>query len=215
MAFTFPLSIADFMAYLPIGEIRFDAPPQLEMAQTAGGEVFTHELGPMLWRGQITLGKMQAAEARHPEVLLDLLGPSGRSFWAYDTRYPAPQFDPSGTLLGASTPTIHSLTNAREMRITGLPVGYKLQRGDYFSFDYAGRRALHRVASVTVTANALGITPVFEVTPMIRPGALVGAAVTLIQASCKARLLPGQTDKGARRSTITEGMTFGFIQTLK
>lgn len=216
MALTFPLTIQQFMGLLPIGEIIFHPPPQAQINQTAGGEVMSAELGPMLWRGQIRLGKMSQAEARHPDVLLDILGVPGRTFWAYDTRHPAPFMDPTGTILGAATPSIHTLSNnARDIRLQGLPAGYVLQRGDYLSFDYAGRRALHRVAGTSVVAAGTGITPLFEVSPMIRPGALVGAAVTLVRASCKAMLIPGQTDKGIARSTVHEGMTFQFIQTLK
>lgn len=216
MAYTFPLTIAQFMAYLPIAEIVFHPPAQQQIIRTAGGEVFASELGPMLWQGRITLGRMVGAEARDPDVLLDLLAPAGRSFWAYDTRYPGPQMDPTGAILGSATPSIHTLvSNNREMRLQGLPSGYVLKRGDYLSFDYGGRRALHRVASTSVTTAGTGITPNFEVSPMIRPGAVVGAAVTLVKASCKARLIPGQTDKGAMKSTITDGMSFQFIQTLK
>jgi hypothetical protein len=173
MAMTFPLTIPQFMAYLPISEITFHPPPQAQIFQTAGGEVMSAELGPQLWRGEIRLGKMTRAEGRHPDVLLDILGVSGRTFWAYDTRHPAPYMDPTGSILGAATPSIHTLvanTN-REMRLQGLPAGYTLQRGDYLAFDYAGRRALHRVADVSVAAAGTGITPVFEVSPAIRPGA--------------------------------------------
>lgn len=216
MALSFPLTIAQFMAYLPISEVSLSAPAQVQLAQTAGGEQLYSELGPQLWRGRITLGRMSRSEARHPDVLLDLLTASDASFWAYDTRDPAPQYDPTGSILGASVPTIYALSgNNRDMRLEGLPSGYKLKRGDYLSFDYAGRRALHRVVSTSITTASTGITPIFEVMPKIRPGALVGAPVTLVQASCKAKLLPGQVDKGSARAVITEGMSFHFIQTLK
>lgn len=216
MAFSYPLTIAQFMDYLPIAEVSLAAPGQVEIAQTSGGEVLDWEIGPQLWRGHFTLGRMTREEARHPDVLLDLLSTAGASFWAYDTRHAAPQMDPSGTILGAATPTIHTLSaDARDLRLQGLPSGYNLRRGDYLSFDYAGRRALHRVASVSVAAASTGITPVFQVVPHIRPGAVVGAEVTLVRATCKAKLLPGQVDKGRARSAITEGMQFHFIQTLK
>lgn len=216
MAFSYPLTLAQFMDYLPISEVSLAAPAQVEIAQTAGGEVLDWEIGPQLWRGHITLGRMTRDETRHPDVLLDLLSASGASFWAYDTRHPAPQMDPNGTILGAATPSIHTLpADARDLRLQGLPNGYNLRRGDYLSFDYSGRRALHRVASVSVVTASTGITPSFQVIPPVRPGASVGAAVTLVRPTCKAKLLPGQVDKGRARSVITEGMQFHFIQTLK
>ena len=89
--------------------------------------------------------------------------------------------------------------------MAGLPAWYVLTRGDYLAFDYGSpsRRALHKVVSLTVQASAGGVTPVFEVTPLIRPGALVGAVVTLVRASCKARIMPGSVSKGASFRTLS------------
>jgi hypothetical protein len=216
MAFTFPLTIPQFMDWLPIAEISFSAPAQVQIAQTAGGEVLPSEIGAQLWRGKITLGRMTRNEARHPDVLLDLLTSGGATFLAYDTRHPAPRLDPTGAILGAASPSIYSLnSNNRELRLQGLPAGYTLTRGDYLSFDYAGRRALHRLVEFNATAAGDGVTERFEVSPKIRPGAKVGETVTLLKASCVAMLVPGQIDKGSARSVITEGMQFHFIQTLK
>lgn len=217
MAMTFPLSAAEFFSGLPISEITFHNPSNLTVDETAGGEALMAELGARLWKGHITLGKMLASEAQTPDVLLDVLDGVGRTFWAYDTRRPAPFADPGGLILGTATPTIASLPNAREMTLSGLPSGYVLTRGDYLAFDYGTptRRALHRVASAIVVASTAGVTPVFEVSTMIRSGATVGAAVSLVKASCKAFILPGQLERGTTRRTVTEGMAFGFSQTLR
>lgn len=217
MALAFPLSIAAFWDLLPIEEISFDAPEQLEMSQTAGGEFLTADLAPMLWTGSVRLGDMGRIEVAVPEVLLDTLRPAGRSFYAYDKRRPGPLNDLSGAILGAATPTIHTLNvNNRDIRLQGLPAGYSLAAGDYLAFDYGSqpRRALHRVVSTVAITAGTGITPLFEVSPMIRPGALVGAAVTLMRASCKARLVPGSVNKGNTSKTVTSGMSFKFTQTL-
>lgn len=217
MALAFPLTSAQFIALLMVGEIGFDAPSQIEQNGTAGGEEMTAELGPMLWTGEVTLGTMLQAEAAVPEVLLDILRPSGRTFYAYDTRRPAPLADPTGAILGAATPTIASLNvNNRDISLTGLPVGYVLTRGDYLAFTYATtRRALHRVVAASIAANGSGVTAQFEVTPMIRPGATVGAAVLLIKADCKAVLDRASVNKGKTSQTVNRGMTFRFKQTLR
>ena len=212
---TFPVTGSNFFSMLPISEIKFSPMPRAAMNITGGGEVMTADLAPMLWEGTVTLGKMIGTERDLPDLVLDVLGRAGRTFWAYDTRRPYPLLDPTGAILGASTPTIYSLPSTREIRIDGLPAGYVLSRGDYLAFTYSGRRALHRVVDAVVTAGTGGITPTFEVAPEIRPGATVGTSVDLTRASCKAILIPGKTDKGITKSTITEGMTFAFIQTLK
>lgn len=218
MAYSFPLSVADFMRALPIAEINFDTPEQVEVNQTAGGEIITGDLGPMLWQGDVRLGTMTHAEASHADVMLDLLRPAGRMFYAYDTRRPAPLADPAGLILGATVPTIDSLISGnREMTLAGLPAWYVLSRGDYLAFDYGSpsRRALHKVASEQVQASSAGLTPAFEVTPLLRPGATVGAAVTLIRPACLARIVPNTISKGQSIRTITRDAAFRFIQSLR
>ncbi|MGV8949696.1 MAG: hypothetical protein ACOH2M_01240 [Cypionkella sp.] len=219
MALTFPLSTANFMDLLKVHQMRMDTPEQVEVNQTGGGEILRADLAPMLWRGEVRLGAQTRKEAADPDVLLDLLRPAGRSFYAYDTRRPAPLLDPKGLLLGANIPTIYALVaGGRELRLQSLPAGYVLSRGDYLSFDYGTapiRRALHRVVDATVTVAGTGITPVFEVTPPLRAGANTGAVVTLIKASCKAVLLPGTVDKGTSQRVVTRDMMFQFQQTLR
>lgn len=217
MATTFPLDTATCWDRWKIEEITFDAPEQVESSQTAGGEILSAELAPMLWSGSIKLGDMTQIEAAENEMLLDLLRPAGRTAYAYDTRRPGPLNDLSGALLGAATPVIYSIGSARELRLSGLPSGYVLTRGDYLSFDYGSapvRRALHRIVPATVIVPVTGITGPFEVTPPLRYGASAGAAVSLIKPACKVRLVPGSVSKGLTSKTITTGMSFKFIQTL-
>jgi hypothetical protein len=214
MALTFPLTLAQFWQQLLIEQISFETPEQVEMAQTGQGQQLRADLAPMVWTGEVRLGPMHAHEAELPMAMLDVLRP-GRSFLAHDTRRPFPRLDPTGTILGAASPTIASLPNARELSLAGLPAGYALSVGDYLAFDYLtpARRALHKIVT-PVVANGGGTTPVFEVTPMIRTGALVGATVTLVRPACKAVLVAGSVVPGSTKNTITRDMAFRFQQTL-
>jgi hypothetical protein len=214
MALTFPLTLAQFWSQLLIAQITFETPEQVEASQTGQGQQLRADLAPMIWTGEVRLGPMRRHEAEFPETMLDILRP-GRSFFAHDTRRPFPRQDPTGSILGVASPIIASLPNAREMSLSGLPPGYALSRGDYLAFDYLtpARRALHRIVS-PVVANGGGTTPVFDVTPMIRTGALVGATVTLARPACKAVLVAGSVTPGNTDHTITRDMAFRFQQTL-
>lgn len=215
MAYTFPMPVTQFFNLLPIQQLDMDCPEQMQESQTGKGEKASAELGPQLWTGDVRFGVMTVAESAQVSGLLDVLRPAGRSFYAYDARRRFPIADPTGSILGASAPVIASLPNAREMTISGLPAGYVLSIGDYLAFDYGtpARRALHVLVSAAV-ANGAGITPVFEVSPMVRPGAVVATAVTLIRASCKAVLVKGSVTKGASKSGINRDTGFRFEQTL-
>lgn len=216
MALTYPLSRANFMDLLPIGEQSHNLPQSMELNRTGGGEQLGADLGDRLWQGKITLGRLLRTEAGRPEMLIDLLAQAGRTFLVHDTRRPWPLLDPNGTIFGASTPTIHTLSgDPRELRITGLPATYVLSPGDYFSFQYGSspvRYALHRVVSTT-TAVA-GLTPLFEVSPHIRPGAVTGTQVFFFKPACKAVILAGSVEAGVGRRTITDGISFGYVQSL-
>lgn len=219
MALTYPLPLASFADILPISSLSFHLPEQLVMSRTAKGEQLTADLGERLWTGQITLGRLTKAEAGRPEVLIDLIRQgASRTFLIYDRYRTNPLLDPTGSILGASTPTILALGgDARELSLTGLPIGYTLSPGDYLSFAYGTSpvlQALHRVVS-TVTANGSGQTALFEVTPALRPGAAAAAPVTLRKAFCKAVAVAGSIEEAMRYSTMTEGIAFAWVQTLR
>lgn len=216
MALTYPLTLESFADILPVGSLTFHLPEQIVMSRTGKGEQLTADVGERLWQGTITLGRLSRAEAGRPEVLIDLIRQAGRSFLIYDRFRTNPTSDPTGTILGAATPTILALGgDARELSLTGLPSGYTLSAGDYLSFAYGGLQALHRIVPSTVSANGAGQTALFEVTPALRPGAVAGAAVQLKKAFCKAVAVAGSIEAASRSSTMTEGIAFDWVQTLR
>lgn len=215
MAITFPLAAAEWFAALPIAAMQLDPVEHVVADMTGKGEWISDDVAPMLWQGEVTLGKMLDTEAAHASVMMDLIRPAGRLFYVYDTRRPAPKSDPLGVILGASAPVISALAaSRRELSLSGLPAGYVLSRGDYLAFSYGGRRALHRIASDGVVANGAGGTPLFEVSTLIQPGATISTPVQLITPSIPVMRIPGSVTAGTSRRTVTDGLTFKFIQTL-
>lgn len=219
MAYSFPLSYAQFMALLPIRDITFELPPAFEISgETEGGELITAARGERLWQGEIQLGDMTADEAAECLAMIDVVQRPGGSFLCHDISRPRPRSDPDGAILGAASPTLSSVDpNNRDIRLAGLPSGFQLRRYDYLTFTYGSnpvRRALHRVAE-PATAAGSGITGAFEVSPAIRPGFAIGTSVNLVRASCKAIIVPGSFNPGRRSATLTVGAGFRFAQTLR
>ena len=218
MALTFPLSLAQFMDRLPIGTCMLHCPSQVQTARTGGGEVLPADVGPQLWTAKITLGKMEAQEARPVRALLGLIGRAGATVMAYDTSRAYPLADPGGFVLGVAAPTIASLsTDGRELTLDGLPPGYVLSTGDMLAFAYGAnpvRYALHEMVNGCV-ASAGGTSAEIEVSPPLREGAAIGAAVSLSRPSCKMQLVPGSHAPGTAGATITQDISFNLIQTLR
>ena len=218
-ALIYPLPLATFADSLLVSQNSFHLPEQVQASRTAGGEQLGSDIGERLWTGKIMLGRMTRAEAGRPEVLIDLIRQAGRSFHIYDRYRTNPLLDPTGNILGAASVTILALdADARELSLTGLPVGYTLSAGDYLSFAYGTapvRQALHRVVNPTVVASGLGQTTLFEVTPALRPGAAAATPVQLKKANCKAVVVYGSIEEAERYSTMTEGLGFSWVQSLR
>lgn len=219
MVQTFPLPLDDFFAGLPIASVTFDLSEALEQSQTGAGEIIDADLGPRLWTGEVTLGRLSRAETQQALARIDALRYAGRSFFVYPTAQAYPLADPTGAGLAGAAPQIDTLSaDTRQIALNGLPSGYQLSEGDFLAFEYvntATRYALHKLSGGGATADGLGVTPLFEVVPHIRPGAAVGAAVVLGRPFCKARLVPGSTQAGQTRKTFTDSISFRFVQTLR
>lgn len=219
MALTFPLSLATFADILPVKAYSCDLPEQIEQSRTAGGEQLSADMAERLWAGRVDLGFLLKSEVGRPEVLIQVLK-QGHPFHIGDGRRKYPLLDPTGAILGVSAVTILALGgDPRELSLAGLPAGYTLSAGDYLSFAYTSlsvtRQALHKVVPLTVTADGAGDTPLFEVLPALRPGAVTGAAVTLKKPYCKAVMIAGTASPSTGQSTVYDGLGFDWVQSLR
>ena len=182
---------------------------------TGAGEVLVADLGPKLWKGDVTLDKMRHEDAAEIQALIEALDGSINTFNLYDPRKKYPRADPRGVLLGSATPVISAvLSSNKEFSISGLPAGYVLSAGDFSAFNYGSnplRRAFHRIVN-TVVANASGVASSIEVRPHFRPGIVTGLQVTLIKPSARVKIVPESFNSGIGRGAMTDGMAFQVIQ---
>ena len=218
MALTYPLTTAQFFQKLPIQSISFYLPEAVEINRGGAGEIFTAEVGARLWQGTVTLAPQKYATSGEDEALLALVQHSGASFYMYDHHRRAPLKDPTGSIMGASSPVIASLNaNTRELTISGLPAAYVISPGDYIGFNYGSspvRVAYHQVV-IGGTASGGGVSPSIEVIPPIRSGATVSTAVRFFQGPIKAVVVPGSVQRPTGARGLTSGLSFDFLQTLR
>lgn len=216
MALTFPISSAEFFDLLTVASCDLDLGEAMQMSQTGAGEVISASLGTRLWTGTVKLAPAYHHDAAQQTALINMLRQPGRSFFVYDKALQYPAADPGAVILGSATPTIGSLPSSREIGIAGLPPSYMLTAGDRLAFSYGSsptRYALHQVVVGGLSDGSGNVT--VEVTPSVRSGAAVGAAITLSRPSMKAIIVPGSTQLGASAGRITAGASFKIIQTLR
>ena len=224
MAYTYPVPLSGFFSKLPIQNASLELGEAYEMNETGFGELLTASLGSRLWKMDISLRGGSYNEMEELRSKVNLLRQPGKTFLIHSIPGAYPRHDPTGSILGANQVTINSVrANQIELNFTGLPVGYRLYEGDYFSFEYGTnpvRYAFHQmVLSNTsnnfVNANASGTTQFMEVTPALRPGFAVGANVTIIKPVFKALIVPGTGKLGKTGGRETSGISFSAIQTLR
>ena len=216
MVQTLPMPLAEFWSPLRVASLSLSLPAAAEISRTAGGEIIVAELGARLWSARVTLAPIGIESAAALQVKLRLLPRAGASLFVSPRIRDCPARDPNG-VIAASNVTIASLPAGNQtLSLAGLPAGYALSAGDYLAFNYGNPvlQAFHQMVG-DARADAAGIVPAFEIVPQLRPGATIGASVTLVKPAFKALLIPGSLNEGVMQRTRLAGVTFDLIQTLK
>lgn len=192
-----PIPLSGFFDLFGVRDVTFWPPPRQEVSREAGGRAQVKDMGSPLWRASFTTAPQSLRAAQAFEAALMSLNGSAGTFLAFDPRRPFPAAYPAG--LFADTARIGTLFdgNAFLIALSHLTPGFTLSPGDYLSFSYGSRpsRALHLITGVdsgSLIAGAGGETGALRVFPPLRPGALVGASVTLKRPACEMRLDGGQ-----------------------
>ena len=220
MTLSDPTPVADFWARLPIQAINWGLGAASVSSRTEGGEIITAERGVRLWRASVTLHSMLHREAEAILARLSALTGAGRSFLAYPRPVDSPAVDPDGSIIGAYSPTIGAIAADRiRMRLSNMPPLYQLHGGEYLALTYGSspsRYGLHQIVAGDPIADATTRqTPLFEVRPAIRPGATVGAGVTLHRPVMRAQLVRESVNTGTSARLRRSGISFDIIQTLR
>lgn len=174
--------------------------------QTAGGEILRTGGAARLWRGSLTLYPLRHADARSLHAKIHTLRGTGASFWIGDMTHKGGR---ALAQIKATNPTTRDI-----LTLQGAPVGLVIATGDYLSWDYAGRRALHQVV-VGRTVNASGETGNIEIVPPMRSLPAVGTAVAIGAAKCRGVMVPGSARLGSSNIVATMGVQFDWTQTLR
>lgn len=209
MALAFPYAIGSFADLIRMSSVRMRLADNQEISK-GGGKIIVADMAAKFWEFDVTLINLEGAAMRQIHALITALDGAMNDFYLFDPRYEFPVADPDGSLLGSAAVQIATLNgNNKELTLKGLPSGYVLSPGDCLAFDFGSpsMRALHMIAAGGV-ANGAGVSSSIEVRPHILPGAAVNAAVTLVQASARVKIVPGTFDPGTGRQMMTGGMGF-------
>lgn len=213
MSITYPLSLVDFWEQLRFADRPVFVPQHnRKQSMSGGGEILSYMLGKPKWSISVTL-----ANGRHNKNLLqeaDMmhLGTRDGTILAYDIRRPYPQDDPVGWKLDGRTVTVATKgANNRSLSLSGLSKQFTCYKGDKYSVLYdTDKRFLFEVMETT-QANDSGVTPEFEIWPVIPAGVLVGGVVTMRKACAKFKLVAGSFRPNGGAGDMSSGFAFSLI----
>lgn len=171
--------------------------------QTAGGEVIRSGGAARLWRGTVALSPAYHSDAIALAARLNVLRGAGAYFTVRDYR-----------IKGSVSATLATVQANGTVNISGGPVGHVLKTGDYISFLYAGRMALHQIVTGGAL-NAAGARNGIEVVPPVRAGWAANTPIQIGSVPCRAVMVPGGFSTGQSAAIIHDGIQFNWIQTLR
>ena len=216
MGTSFPLKASAFFDRLGFTSFQMSVPPMMERNETEGGEIISVEHGAQLWSGSASCRINPYTDGAKTVAIFETLLRSDASFLAYDKLRPWPQRDAKGLAIANKSPKVSPVTgDARSLRLSGFPVGYKMTAGDLLSFNYGSnptRIGLHRVVS-TEYADSSGDILSINGHPPVRPGLANNTALQLVPATCKAKLVSYEPPS-VTRSRRAE-ISFSWRQTLR
>lgn len=218
-SFTFPLARSIFADKLRLTGLKLRLDKMDDFAFTGGGAIYATEMSPPIWTGEGQVGILTPRQAAELQALFEVLDGSMNSFYMTHVLYQFPFSDPNGEVLSLhATPIkIGSISgDGTQITIKDAPPGFEFTAGSFFHFDFGSspvHRAFHRLVT-TVTANGLGITPLVEVRPRIRPGAAVNTVLEFKRPCFEAKIVPQSFSEGAGETLIVTGMGLQFRQVI-
>lgn len=211
------LALSQFFDVIDVASEDFHIRDDATYAESRGGTVYSSRTSPVLWTGSVRLAADVNWGIRQKRSLLNTIMQPDVRFLIYARSIRAPLDDLSGSKLGAATPFLSTVHSSRtQIRIGGLPPGYKLSPGDCISWPQAGpvTQRYHQIEG-TVTANASGLTPLVTVFPAVHVGFVLNSPVELIKPRLRAVYLPGSFKPYTSEGPFSQGASFSWLQTLE
>lgn len=213
MALTYPLSTA-FLHDFPGWTTEFDLAWRQEQSRQANGRTIVKDMGSPLWRLTAQSRSLKANEIEHWKARLHSLENGYRTFMGfpksrcYPISYPNGSW-PTGASFDGVSASLNAIASTRNsVRVSALPAGFKLVVGDYIQI---GDSDLHQVME-DATANGSGLTPLFEVRPLIWTGVSPSDDVSVKRPACVMSIVPGSISATADAQTGRGTISFQAIE---
>lgn len=210
MALTEPFDILnDFPGWTTAFEPRI----RQEMSGTAGGRIYTKDMGAPLWTLSASSALLRPNALDAWRARLDALAATQQVFLGYSLsrcypiEYPNGSW-PTGVAFNGITANLFAIAgDNKSIRISALPSGFVLSVGDMLQI---GDADLYRVREAAIATG--GTTASFEVFPNLWPGTVTSTPVSVYRPHCKMVIIPGSVSSAADLSTGRGSISFQGIE---
>lgn len=181
------LSLASFADLIALETISFNLMFHQELSR-AGSELLAADLAPGSWQFDATSVPYAHADAKLLLAIINSRKGALQTFLFSDKSKLYPVADPTGSIFGAATPVVGTITDRSTVAFTGFPAGYVVTAGDYFQILYDTSRYYLGQFTETKTASGGGAISATTVTPTLPDLIVGGEAVTVIKPAAKFRI---------------------------
>lgn len=215
MTLSFPYTTAAFLdiVYPKLSAIEFDDQRFDQFDGLGSGHDIQSEMADPKWRARLIFTTLTDSEERFLSSRVRKLLGSSRFFMLYDPRRQYPLNDPTGSIIGANTVQVNSISANRDrISFKGLTAAYKLAIGDRVQISYGTGRNFYGELSEDNTASGAGVSGLIEVYPFVPLGIAVNDEVVLKKPACKMMVKPDGRNMGQSAATMTEGVTLEVME---
>lgn len=211
MSLADPLATASFADLLRLADTGFRLRFHSEGSRGGGGPLYA-ELAPPDWTADPVTVPMEHSEAEGIMALINSRGGGLRSILLYNHKMPYPSSDPTGSIFGAATPIVGTITDRSHVAFTGFPINYVIPLGTYFQVIFGSTRYYLGQFAEAKTASGAGAVSAVEIVPPLPASVAPGDAVTVLKPSGKFLIVPN-TAHPQTISTVHTTVSFSAEQT--
>lgn len=163
-----------------------------ELSGSGDGRFWKAQMAAPLWKAEVSTRRMPNTVSEQLDAALRYLEHTGEPFLMASPVFCFPHADPKGLKLGSAEVTLVAIDPSKRMalNLAGLPVGYRLSRGDKFSIPFGAGKVYFGEFSETMDAGLDGTLANIPVFPPAPFGLATGVTIDIVKPACPVVTMP-------------------------
>lgn len=191
MSLADPLAPSAFLDLMKAEDVQFVTDWAQKRSMAAGGVTLYADRAPGMWKASIATRPMLWSDVNEIMALIDSRQGGLKSVLLYNPRGRYPSTDPGGTLFGAATPAVGTITDQLHVAFTGFPANYVVPAGTFVQIIFDTSRYYLGQFAEARTASGAGAISSVELSKPLPDSVQTGDVVTVVKPCAKFKIVPG------------------------